>query len=127
MKKMISIPALDDAPFPFHIKDKNHRWVYVNKGFLSLLQTNSVLGKSENDFFQDWQVKIFREQDLKAMKGEVVTNLEPVGEEKFAITTKFPFGSEDQIFIGGITIFYSKDAVRLGQLIDQIPVSGKII
>jgi len=120
MKREISIPILDEAPFPFHIKDKDHNWVYVNKSFLSFLETDSVVGKDETDFFQDWQIDIFRQQDRKAFEGEVVTHLEPVGKYKFAITSKFPIRLKSKTLIGGITILHSADPSHMADLIRNI-------
>jgi PAS domain S-box-containing protein len=56
------LQALED---PIFVKDREHRWVYINQAFTRLLgfEPEVMLGKSDYDFFPKEQADVFWEKD----------------------------------------------------------------
>jgi len=82
-KKSLSFLSgiLDIIPNPVFVKDGQHRWVFLNDAFCKFIghPLESLLGKSDHDFFPRHQAEVFWEKD------EAVFNsgLENVNEEEF--------------------------------------------
>jgi rsbT co-antagonist protein RsbR len=57
----------DGMPDPWFFKDREHRWVALNRAFCDLLgrPREELLNKTDPDFFPPEQAKIFWEQDDK--------------------------------------------------------------
>lgn len=50
---------------PVFVKDRGHRWIYLNKAFCDFMgrKKEDLLGKTDTDFFPPEQAKIFWEKD----------------------------------------------------------------
>jgi rsbT co-antagonist protein RsbR len=53
--------AIDTIPDPIFIKDLEHRWIALNRGFCRLINVpyETLIGRSDPDFFPEEQVKVF--------------------------------------------------------------------
>ena len=87
--------ALDQSPDPIFIKDRAHRWVFLNRAFCRFIghAPENLLGKSDYDFFPEGQAEVFwRQDDLVLRSGEESTNEEVItpspGATWIATTTK---------------------------------------
>lgn len=60
---------LDHLTSPIYVKDKNHRWVYVNQAFCDLLSKPKefLLGKSDYDVTAKEQSDVFWEKDVEVL------------------------------------------------------------
>lgn len=70
---------IDAVADPIFVKDRDHRWVFFNAAFVSLLgrPRERILGKSDYDFFPKAQAGVFRRQDELVFE----TGRETVNEE----------------------------------------------
>ena len=71
---------LDAMADPLFVKDKEHRWVAVNQAFCEFMghPRNSLLGKSDFDFFPESEASTFWKKDAEVFtKGGVNSNEEP--------------------------------------------------
>jgi len=84
-EKFISA-VIDCIADPVFVKDRQHRWVYLNKAFCEFMGYNKeqLLGKTDYDFFPKPEAKMFWEKD------EVVftTKEENTNEENFTDSKK---------------------------------------
>ncbi len=102
---------IDSIPDPIFVKDKQHTWVLLNKAFCELIgqSRESLLGKSDYDFFPKEQADIFWEKDEIVFK----SNETNVNEEYFTsadgtthyiqtIKTMFTSDSKGEHLVGTI-------------------------
>lgn len=64
---------------PIFVKDQKHRWVLFNKYFMDLIGKNhhEILGKSDYDFLEEREAKIFRKIDREVLRtGKTILNHE---------------------------------------------------
>ena len=87
--------ALDQSPDPIFIKDRAHRWVFLNRAFCRFIghAREDLLGKSDYDFFPEAQADVFwRQDDVVLRSREESTNEEAItpspGATWIATTTK---------------------------------------
>lgn len=96
---------LDHLAHPIFVKDREFRFVYVNRALCQLVGVlpRDMLGKTDYDFFPKEQADFFRVKDLQVFQGRaVVIEDEPItdtcGVEHTLATTKVPLrGADGQI------------------------------
>ena len=66
---------------PIFVKDRQHRWVYVNEAFCRFMGYSrfQIIGKSDHDYFPKEQADVFWQKDEEVFS----TGQENVNEEKF--------------------------------------------
>lgn len=102
---------IDSIPDPIFVKDKQHTWVLLNKAFCELIgqSRESLLGKSDYDFFPKEEADVFWEKDEIVFK----SNETNVNEEYFTsadaathyiqtIKTMFTSDSKGEHLVGTI-------------------------
>ena len=100
----------DDSPNLIFLKDTEGRYLYVNRGFQKALRVNreDVLGKRDEEIFQQQQAEAFRANDAKVFEARAPLEFEEVSEQEdgrhTSIVHKFPlFNAKGEIYaIGGI-------------------------
>ncbi|HEY9858410.1 MAG TPA: PAS domain S-box protein, partial [Candidatus Obscuribacterales bacterium] len=57
--------VINGIPDPIFIKDRQHRWLFLNDSFCNFLghTRETLLGKSDYDFFPQQQAEVFWQQD----------------------------------------------------------------
>lgn len=120
----------------FWVKDKECRWVYANKNFLSHHGVNSlsqIIGCTDFDYSPEHIAKQFMVDDQKVMNGEVVNNRLEMNNEKsgdiaWFTTSKRALYDEDGTVIGsyGITRHLEKTSRTLSAM-DALKVPVKYI
>ncbi len=89
---------IDNIPHPVFIKDRNHRWVVLNKSATQLIgyPKEEMLGKSDYDFFPKDQADFFWKKDEKMFRTGKIVNIpeEPItdkdGNTHYLYTKKAP-------------------------------------
>ncbi|MEI8176110.1 MAG: PAS domain S-box protein [Candidatus Omnitrophota bacterium] len=73
--------VLDHVADPIFVKDRRHRWVYLNKAYCEFMghASGELLGKTDRDFFPKAEADVFWEKDEVVFR----TAQENVNEEKF--------------------------------------------
>jgi diguanylate cyclase (GGDEF)-like protein/PAS domain S-box-containing protein len=103
---------VDVIPSPVFVKDREHRWVIVNKAFCDLMgrSAEELHGRSDDDFFPKEQVRVFWEVDDRVFaSGEPIENEElhtdAHGTTRTIITCKRLVGLADgtRLLVGVIT------------------------
>src|SRR3954453_20842014 len=103
---------VDVIPSPVFVKDREHRWVIVNKAFCDLMgrSAEELHGRSDDDFFPEEQVRVFWEvDDCVFASGEPIENEElhtdAHGTTRTIITCKRLVGLADgtRLLVGVIT------------------------
>ncbi|PKK89739.1 MAG: hypothetical protein CVV64_13120 [Candidatus Wallbacteria bacterium HGW-Wallbacteria-1] len=101
---------IESMPDPVFIKDRNHKWIFVNQAFCNFMgySRDLILGMSDYDFFPSSQADIFWEMDNRVFE----TGLGNENEEYFTnssgtthiIRTKKTLfrRSDDNLFLIGI-------------------------
>jgi PAS domain S-box-containing protein len=102
---------IDSIPDPIFVKDKQHTWVLLNQAFCDIIGQlrESLIGKSDYDFFPKEEADIFWEKDEAVFK----SNETNVNEEYFTsadgtihyiqtIKTKFTSDSRGEHLVGTI-------------------------
>jgi PAS domain S-box-containing protein len=71
---------INSVPGPIFVKDRNYRFVMVNKALCTLTgrSLEEIIGKYDSDFFPQDQVKVFLEKDEKVFS----TGIDDVNEEE---------------------------------------------
>jgi len=64
------LDLIEELTSPIYVKDKEHRWVYVNQAFCNLLNKSKtcLLGKSDYDVTPKEQSDIFWEKDKEVFQ-----------------------------------------------------------
>lgn len=77
---------VNTVPDPVFVKDKEHRWIYVNQAFADNLASSQaqILGKTDHDFFPQDESDVFHKMDRKTFKYKKTTT----NEEKFSCRPK---------------------------------------
>jgi PAS domain S-box-containing protein len=116
--------------FPTFVKDRDHRWVWVNDAFCALVghPAEMLLGRTDYDFFPAQQAAFFHDKDREVFsRGEPVT----VEEEPLTVggtrthvlaTTKVPLRS------GGVIthlVGIIHDITRLKQIEEQLRLANE--
>ena len=72
---------IDSLADPVFVKDRQHRWIYLNPAFCKFIgySTDFMLGKSDYDFFPKEEALVFWEKDDKVFE----TGEENINEEHF--------------------------------------------
>lgn len=95
--ELLSI-ILNSVGSPIFVKDRNHRWIYLNKAFCDFMghEREELLGHSDPDFFPREQAAVFWEKDDQAFSGSG----ENVNEEFFtdAAGVKHTIVTRKQVF-----------------------------
>lgn len=116
----VFINILDNSPDPVFVKDKEHRWVYVNHRFCEFAgwPKEMMLGKSDYDFFPKEQADVFWEKDeLVFATGQTNENIEVLtdatGHNRIIKTRKsiFTDGQTTPFLVGTI-----RDITEISQL-----------
>src|SRR4051812_14875937 len=103
---------VDVIPSPVFVKDREHRWVIVNKAFCDLMgrSAEELHGRSDDDFFPKEQVRVFWEVDDRVFaSGEPIENEElhtdAHGTTRTIVTRKRLVGLGDgtRLLVGVIT------------------------
>src|SRR3954447_19088175 len=103
---------VDVIPSPVFVKDREHRWVIVNKAFCDLMgrSAEELHGRSDDDFFPREQVRVFWDVDDRVFaSGEPIENEElhtdAHGTTRTIITCKRLVGLADgtRLVVGVIT------------------------
>jgi diguanylate cyclase (GGDEF)-like protein/PAS domain S-box-containing protein len=84
--------VIDKIPDPIFVKDTNYRWIILNEAFCELLgyPVQQLLGKIDQEFFPEDEVKIFRQQDEL-----VLTTFQPQeNEESFTNASQVTYFTE---------------------------------
>ncbi len=127
---------IDEIPDPIFIKDREHKWVVVNRAFSNILfdglPEEELIGRSDYDFSPKEEADWFWEQDEKTLaSGEIQETEEqhtnPDGDIRILYTRKIPLrvvgqdGKPDYLvgIIHDITERKQREAER-ERLIDQI-------
>ena len=96
---------------PVFVKDRKHRWIYLNKAFCEFMgrPKDEVLGKSDHDFFPKEQADIFWEKDDQVFSsgGENINEeffTDAAGNRHIIITRKQVFKDEagGEVLVGVI-------------------------
>ena len=93
---------INTVPDPIFVKDKKHRFMFVNQAFLESLgcKIEDVLGKSDVDFFSERESKVFYRLDRKTFKSEKTTKDKVL---KFACAQfNFSCFTTDQFLLGPV-------------------------
>jgi len=101
---------LENSPNLVFIKDREGRYLYVNRRFKSVLQLadEQVIGKSDDELFSAGQAAAFQANDREVLQAGVPMEFEETALEEdgqhTSIVHKFPlFSAEGEIYaIGGI-------------------------
>jgi PAS domain S-box-containing protein len=100
---------INTVPDPIFVKDKKHRFMFVNQAFLESLgcKIEDALGKSDVDFFSEEESKVFYRLDRKTFKSEKTTiNEESLTSKKYGsliVSTKksiFKTAAGNKILVG---------------------------
>lgn len=80
-KNAFFIEILNRIANPVFVKDRDHRWVYMNDAHSAFMgkPTAEMIGKSDFDFFPEYQARIFREKDELVF----TTGKDNINEEEF--------------------------------------------
>jgi len=90
---------IDEIPDPIFIKDREHKWVVVNRAFSEILLDNipeeELLGRSDYDFSPKEEADWFWEQDEKVFETNEIQETEeqhtnPDGDVRILYTRKIP-------------------------------------
>lgn len=88
-------------PNPLFIKDRNHRFIHINKALCELTgySKEQLLGKTDFDFFPEHEARVFKQKDEEIFNGSpVVINEEELtnakGEKRILSTSKHRFEIE---------------------------------
>ncbi|MBA3548782.1 MAG: PAS domain-containing protein [Nannocystis sp.] len=99
--------VLDTIPDPIFVKDRAHRWIAFNTGFVALVGHSraALLGHSDPDFWLPEQAEVFwRMDDLVFDSGEPLENEEQLtggdGVERTIWTRKYPLRDDGGQVIG---------------------------
>lgn len=102
---------LNAIPDPIFVKDEEHRWIYANSAFATLLgrPASEFIGKSDYDFFPKAMADVFWEKDNDIFKRNVSNEneesiIDPKGETRTIITKKVPSTNVDgtRVLVGTI-------------------------
>lgn len=96
-QKYLMQTVFDNTDFMIFIKDRNGKFILVNKQLcknLNLGKPEDVIGTSDFDYFDEEVAKAFQQKDKEIMEGDEVETFEeeiklPVGKRTF-LTSKFP-------------------------------------
>ena len=95
--------VVKNVAHPIFVKDRAHRWVWVNDAFCALVghRREALLGKTDHDFFPRSQAEWFHARDREAFQrgAEVTVDEEPITDADGFVhvlsTTKVPLRGED--------------------------------
>ncbi|MEM7344508.1 MAG: GAF domain-containing protein, partial [Chloroflexota bacterium] len=91
--------VIDEIPDPIFIKDRDHKWVVVNKAFsegIIGVPEEKVIGKDDYAFFPKEEADFFRKEDSKVFEDNEARNTEETitdkdGDIQILYTRKIPF------------------------------------
>ena len=95
---------IDNLPLNVYIKDLDSKKVLVNKAemdYCGLKDLDDIIGKGDDEFYDETSVNISREEDLSVMKtltpmlGKETTNVKKDGKVTTFLTSKIPLIGED--------------------------------
>ncbi len=97
--------VLEAIALPIFVKDRQHRWVWVNEAFATLVAVprDALLGKTDHDYFPKAQSDFFHQKDREVFEsgGTVVIEEEPItdAEQRTHVlsTTKAPLRSHEGV------------------------------
>jgi len=99
--------VLDTIPDPIFVKDRAHRWIAFNDGFLRLVghPREALLGRSDPDFWLPEQAEVFwRMDDVVFDSGKPLENEEQLtagdGVERTIWTRKYPLRGDAGEVVG---------------------------
>ena len=99
--------VLDTIPDPIFVKDREHRWIAFNDGFLRLVghPREALLGRSDPDFWLPEQAEVFwRMDDVVFDSGKPLENEEQLtagdGVERTIWTRKYPLRGDAGEVVG---------------------------
>jgi PAS domain S-box-containing protein len=103
---------IDNTPAVIYMKDRNSRLVMVNKGLEALMgqEAESLIGRSDHDFWKSEYADRLRDNDLKVFEtGRPLQTEEKIaidGEERTFLVNKFPVYVEswDDFVVCGISM-----------------------
>lgn len=103
MPNELAVEILDHLAHPIFVKDREFRFVVLNRAFCKMVghDRDSMLGKTDFDFFPPAQAKFFREMDEQLVRTGQVVHIpeEPLtdarGMQHVLATTKAPMLGKD--------------------------------
>lgn len=81
--------SFDALPYAIFAKNADGVLIYGNTQFSKLIGIDDFLGKTDFDMFSEEQSLIFAKEDQKALRGQHSYNEERIGDDVFALTSKF--------------------------------------
>ena len=100
---------VDAIADPLFVKDREHRWIVVNRAFCEFMghPREALIGKSDYDFFSRQEAETFWTKDAEVFEsGEMNINEEPLtdadGRRHIIVTKKSVFRTADgeQVLVG---------------------------
>jgi len=101
---------LEDSPIISWIEDSDGRYVYANKACLTRFNiTESILGKTDKDFFPLEVAETFRANDLMVLERNEKIELRedaptPDGVMRKWFVIKFPMTLHKKSYVGGLAV-----------------------
>lgn len=100
----------EDSPIVSWIKDSDGKYIFANKSFLKRFNIKeSIVGKTDGDYFPEEVVKKLRENDLMILERNEKTELyedvpTPDGKMHKWYVIKFPLKLQNKFYVGGFAV-----------------------
>jgi PAS domain S-box-containing protein len=122
---------LNSVGSPVFVKDRHHRWIYLNKAFCEFMgrSMEELLGRSDHDFFPEAQAEVFWKKDdlVFTTRGENINEeffTDSSGVEHTIVTRKQVFKDEggEDVLVGVIN-----DITRLKKANNDLTLFRKLL